>query len=320
VLFFQAGILERWHIVNPAGLWITLPVIAFALWLPMFWGVLQGQQSFFWLGWTMIINGIGRFSVAAIAVIALGAYAAGMMTGVLLGMAFALAIALWQTRSLWLIRSLPFDKRSLLGQIVPLMLGFAAFQFLFTADTMFVRAYFNADETGFYVGAGTMSRALLWFVTPLAMVMFPKIVHSTARSQKSNLMGVVLLGTGILAACGAVGLWILGPWIVNVVYSKSYVQVASSVMPWYAWAMLPVAMANVLLNNLMAKSSFRVVLPLVVLALAYGFALTRFHDSLVTVLQTMGIFNLLQLAVCAWFTWRDAKVQTPESKAHSLPG
>ena len=75
------------------------------------------------------------------------------------------------------------------------MLGFGAVQFLFTADTMFVKAYFSGDDAAFYVSAGTLSRALMWLVLPLATVMFPKIVHSVARSEKSNLLGVVLLGT-----------------------------------------------------------------------------------------------------------------------------
>jgi O-antigen/teichoic acid export membrane protein len=193
-----------------------------------------------------------------------------------------------------------------------LMLGFAAFQFLFTGDTLFVRAYFSADETGFYVGAGTLARALMWLVGPLAMVMFPKIVHSTAKSQKSDLMGVVLLGTGVLAACGAVGLWIIGPWVVKLVYKEAYVQVGASVLPWYAWAMLPLALANVLLNNLLARSQFRVVAPLVVLAVCYGIALVvvggraggNGAPGLVTVLKTMGVFNLLLFAVCGWFTLR----------------
>jgi O-antigen/teichoic acid export membrane protein len=310
VLVFQESILARWQIANPAGLWVTLAVVLLALWLPMFWGVLQGQQNFLWYGWTMLVNGIGRLVVAAFAVLALGWFAAGMMTGALMGYVVATSIALWQTRSLWRMPSLPFDKRAVLGQIVPLMFGFAAFQFLFTADTMFVKAYFSADETGFYVGAGTLARALMWLVGPLAMVMFPKIVHSTARSQKSDLMGVVLLGTGLLAACGAVGLWIVGPWVVKLVYKESYVQVAASVLPWYAWAMLPLSLGNVLLNNLLARSAFRVVPPLVVLAVAYGFALTQFHDSLVTVLKTLGVFNLLLLAICGWFT----KFQGPKSK------
>ena len=94
-----------------------------------------------------MLNGVGRLTVAVLAVLALGAYAAGMMTGVLLGFAVAVAIALWQTRTLWLGPSLPFDWRSLLRQVIPLMLGFAAFQFLFTADTMFAKAYFDQAES-----------------------------------------------------------------------------------------------------------------------------------------------------------------------------
>ena len=303
VLVWQADILTGWKLTSPAGLWITVLVVLFSLWLPMFWGVLQGQQDFFWLGWSNIFNGVGRFSAAAALVILAGWGAVGMMAGVCLGLAVATGISIWQTRDLWRMAAQPFAWRDLLAQIVPLMLGFGAVQFLFTADTMFVKAYFSSDETGFYVSAGTMSRALMWLVVPLATVMFPKIVRSVARSEQSNLLGVVLLGTGILAAGGALGLTVLGPWIIRLVYKDSYVQVAASVLPWYAWAMVPLSLAFALVNNLLARSQFRIVPVLVVLAAAYGFALTQFHDSLVTVLKTLGIFNLLLLGVCAWFTW-----------------
>jgi O-antigen/teichoic acid export membrane protein len=170
---------------------------------------------------------------------------------------------------------------------------------------MFVKAYFPEDETGFYVGSGTLARALLWLVLPLATVMFPKIVHSAAKSEKSSLLGLVLLGTGLLAAGGALGLTVLGPWIVKLVFKDSFVAVAAQVLPWYAWAMVPLSLANVLVNNLLARSQFRIVPVLVGLAAAYGVALTRFHGSLVTVLQTLGVFNLLLLAVSGWFTWRE---------------
>jgi len=186
---------------------------------------------------------------------------------------------------------------------VPLMLGFGAVQFLFTADTMFVKAYFTQDESGFYTGAGTLARALLWVVLPLATVMFPKIVHSAAKSEKSNLLGLVLLGSGVLAACGALGLTVLAPWVIKFVFKESFVKVAAAVLPWYAWAMVPLALANALVNNLLARADFRIVPVLVVLAAGYAFALTQFHASLVMVLQTLGVFNLLLFAVCAWFTW-----------------
>jgi O-antigen/teichoic acid export membrane protein len=305
VLGFQKTILERWHMTNPAALWITLPVVLLSLWMPMFWGVLQGRQNFLWLGWSMMTNGIGRLLVAVVAVKLLHANAPGMLTGVLLGVAAATAIGAWQTRTLWLAHSQTFDWPGLLRQVVPLMLAFLGFQILFTADTLFVKAYFTEQQAGFYVGAGTLSRALMWLVLPLASVMFPRIVHSAARSEKSDLMGVVLLGTGILAVVGALSLSLLGPFVVKLVYKQSYVEVASSVLPWYVSAMVPLALANVLLNNLLARpaSKLGLAVGVLLLAIAYLFALTRFHDSLVTVLRTMGVCNLLLLALCAGFSW-----------------
>jgi len=279
-------------------------VVLFCFWLPMFLGVMQGQQNFFWMGWLNILHSAGRLSVAVVLVLLVGWGAVGMVTGVVLGFAVAVGIGIWQTRGLWALRAEPFAWREWLAQVVPLMLGFGALQFLFTADTMFVKAYFTEDESGFYTGAGTLARALLWLVLPLATVMFPKIVHSAAKSEKSNLLGLVLAGTGILAACGAIGLTVLGPWIIKFVFKDSFVAVAAKVLPWYAWAMVPLALANVLVNNLLARSDFRVVPVLVVLAAGYAFALTQFHGSLITVLQTLGIFNLLLFAACGWFTWR----------------
>jgi O-antigen/teichoic acid export membrane protein len=304
-LLWQSAILAAWKLPNATGLWITMGVILFSLWLPMFMGVMQGQQNFFWMGWVNILNAVCRVIVAAILVLFFAAGSSGMITGVCLGIALAVGIGIWQTRGLWRLPTAVFNKRQLLAQIIPLMLGFGAVQFLFTADTMFVKAYFTGEETGFYVSAGTMARALLWLVMPLATVMFPKIVHSAARSEKSNLLGMVLLGTGLLAAGGAVGLTFAGPLIIKLVFKDSYVQVASQVMPWYAWAMVPLSLANALVNNLLARSRFRIVPVLIILAAAYGYALTQFHDSLITVLKTLGVFNLLLLAACGWFTWRD---------------
>jgi len=306
VLLFQGWIMQLWGVTNPLALWLTLPTVLLSLCAPIFLGVLQGRQNFFWVGWSMLANGVGRLAVAAIAVLVLGAGAMGMMSGVLVGTALMLGMAFWQARSLWRLPPLPFDWPGLLRQVVPLLLGFLFVQFLFTGDTMFVKHYFTEDETGSYVSAGTLSRALIWLVFPLATVMFPRIVHSAAKSEKTDLVGLVLLGTAVLAAGGAAGLALLGPWVIKLVYGPSFVAVAAAVLPWYALAMVPLALANVLVNNLLARSQFRVVPFLLLLALAYGGTLVwinRHGHSLTAVLQTLGVFNLLLLAICAWFTW-----------------
>ncbi|MGH7970582.1 MAG: hypothetical protein ACREIC_17790, partial [Limisphaerales bacterium] len=114
--------------------------------------------------------------------------------------------------------------------------------------------------------------------------------------------------TAILSILGALGLSLLGPWVVRFMFKKEFVQVASSILPWYASAMVPLALANVLLNNLLARPDSKLGLSLCVLgiALAYMFALTQFHAELTSVLKTLGVSNLVLLAVCAWFS-RKAK-------------
>jgi O-antigen/teichoic acid export membrane protein len=318
LLLWQNEILAALNMTDVVGLWVTAFVVLISLWMPMFWGALQGAQNFLWLGWSMLSNGMGRITVSAVAVLLLHAYAAGMMGGVLVGVTLAAAIGGLVTRRLWLTPSKAFDWRSLLRQVTPLLLGFLGFQILFTADTLFVKHYFAGGIVDFYLSAGTMSRALMWLVLPLATVMFPRLVHSAAKSEKSNLLGIVFPGTALLAAVGAVGLCLVGPWVVKLAYSADYVKVATSILPWYAGAMIPLALANVLLNNLLARPDSKLALAVCVLAVAvaYMVALTRFHDSLVTVLKTLGCFNLTLLAVCAWFTWRTT-LHGPQPTAHS---
>jgi O-antigen/teichoic acid export membrane protein len=311
----QNMILGALQITNPVALWVTMLVILGSLWLPVFFGVLQGAQNFLWLGWTSITNGAGRFGGAAFIVLVFGGFAAGIMTGVSVGIAATLAVCAWHTRHLWRGPSESFDGRKLLAQVLPLALGFGAYQFLFTADTMFVKHYFSAEETGYYGLAGTFSRALVWVVGPLTAVMFPKIVHSAAKSEKTDLLGITLAGTALLAGVGAVVLWLVSPWLIPFVAKPSFVAVGVKILPWYAGAMVPLTLTNVLMSNLLARGRFGIVPWLVGIGLAYVWALTQFHDSLVMVLQTVGVCGLLALTVCAWFTWGMGKSEIRKPKA-----
>jgi O-antigen/teichoic acid export membrane protein len=326
VALFQNSILGYLQMGGANGLlWITMAIVLLSLWMPIFMGALQGKQNFLWLGWVMMSNALGRITIAALAVLAFRTfegrsflssgpshralnttlYASGMIAGVLFGMVLAVVLGLWHTRGLWLSRPQPFPARTLLQQIVPLFVGFLGFQMLFTADTIFIKAYFSNVQSDYYVSAGTLSRALMWLVLPLAAVMFPRIVHSAARAEKTNLVNLVLLGTAVLAIAGAAGLSLVGPWIVPLIYKNQNPQVIMSLLPWYASAMVPLAVANVLLNNLLARPASKLLPSVCILLVAVGYVLAvlRFHHSMIEVLQTMGVCNLLLLGVCAWFTW-----------------
>lgn len=73
-----------------------------------------------------------------------------------------------------------------LARVGPLTFGFGAFQFMFSADPLFVQAWFDKDQTAFYMAAGTLGRALVAFTGPMVAVMFPKIVRSAALSEPTR--------------------------------------------------------------------------------------------------------------------------------------
>lgn len=307
VLAFQSAILARWQLPL-SGLWITMFAVLLALISPLFVGLQQGKQDFFGMGWAMMLGGLGRITTATVLVLGFACGASGLIASALLGGGVMAAIALWRTRDLWAHRPEPFNARESLGQIVPLMLGFGACQFLFTADTVFAKAFFSGEEMKPYVAAGTLSRALLWAVLPLAAVMFPKLVRGHARAEKTHLLGIVALGTGALTLCGMLALWLTGPWVVKLVYKSGDVAGVMRLLPWYAGAMIPLALANVFVNDLLARNRFGIVVPALALAAAYGVMLVqvlhRFPGRLEVVLQTLGVFNLLLLLVSAAFVRR----------------
>jgi O-antigen/teichoic acid export membrane protein len=319
IFIFRGQIVHAWKLSSAAPLIVALFAVLTSIWQPLFAGVMQGRQDFFWYGWSQIGGGTLRLVVAAALVILFHIGAAGMLAGALAGIGVTVFIVIWRTRDLWGRPAEPFNTKELMWQILPLLLGFGVCQFLFTTDTMYAKAYFSPESMKRYVAAGTLSRALLWLVQPLAAVMFPKLVHSTAKGEKSNLLAIVILGTAVLAIVGAVGLCIVGPLVVRIAFKPEDIPETVALLPWYAGAMIPLALANVLVNDLLARKQFKVVPYMIVLAVGYAFTLpymlNHYPGRMTIVLQTLGVFTLVLFLVCAWFTWGAKWIRAPRAAA-----
>jgi len=324
VLIFQKNFLDGLTINSPIALWITVALGLTQLWGPILNGVMQGQQNFLWLGWAGIINGLGRFVLVGIIVVLLAGHVTGAIIGVAIAVAAVFLIALIQTRSVWL-RPKPaygFNWKLWLDNVVPLTLGLGASQFIFSVDVLFVRAFLGQDQSGFYGAAGMIGRGLVMFTAPLTIVMFPKIVHNLAHGKKTNILAYTVIATAVLcslaaAGCTAVAIFLkqvaaspemvrgyLSPALYEKLQNKTVaISVISQLIPWFVWCMLPLALANVLLNNLMARKQFRVVPYLLLVVAGYFTTLTLVGTSFVRVIQILGIYNLVFLTVIAAFTW-----------------
>ena len=316
-LFAQTHWIPALKITNPAALWVTVMIGLASLWAPIVKGVLQGVQNFLGLGWVLILDGMGRF--AAIAVILwLGGQAAGGMSGALIGQGASLLIGVWLIRRLLIGPRERMEWRPWLKRVLPLTLGIGSIQFMSNADVVYVQTLFSAEKTPLYTPAAMIGLALITFTTPLAAVMFSKVVRSTALTQDTRAVRQALGATALLAGAAALACTVLPELPLRIIYfSKPIYWAAAPLVPWFAWSLVPLILANVLLSNLLARERFAVVPWAVLVAVGYGTALAilkprllqmaemdAFRDAFRTVIQTLGAFSLLLLGVIARFTFR----------------
>lgn len=323
VFVFRENILGGLVIPNPVALWLVLLIGLGSLWQPILGGVVQGRQDFLWLGWGTVAGGLARLAAVGLIVLVFGGKATGAIGGAWIGMLAGVLIAGTRSRMVWAARErLPIQWREWLGRTFLLSLGLGAWQFIFCVDMILVRFLFGEEHTGFYSASGMLARGMVMFTAPIAAVMFPKVVHSLSRGGKSRVLPYTLATTGVLGAVGAgvctalafgiqfalaspdvAGRFVPG-WILSkVLANREGMLVMAGLLPWFAWCMLPLVWSNVLLQNLLARKCYTAVPYLIITVLAYVYAVAQFGSSFVRVVQVLGIFNLIFLAVLGFFTW-----------------
>ncbi|MFO1496791.1 MAG: hypothetical protein U1G07_00085 [Verrucomicrobiota bacterium] len=327
VFFGRSQLIAVLKITNPAALWVTLLLGLASLWSPLLKGLLQGRQNFAGLGWVLILDGVGRFT-AIVLIVHFGGQAAGAMAGALVGQLVSLilgACLVWPVIS---GQGAPFNWRPWLQRVVPLTLGVGVVLFMYNADLIYVQTLFSKAQSPFYTPAAIVGLALFTFTTPLASVMFPKLVRSAARTEKSDALRHALAATALLGGMAAVACMLLPQLPLRILYVRNPIYWQSApLVPWFAWALVPLIMANVLINHLLAHNRFRVVPWAALVGAGYGLALLALKDRLLQqagaatpatdltqllgaykiIIGTLGLFSTLLLAVAIWCTYKDAR-------------
>lgn len=301
----QGWLVRTLKIANPAALWVTLLIGLVTLWGPVLRGLAQGHQRFAALGGALILDGVGRFTAVLLIVLA-GGQAAGGMAGALWGQLVSLGLCLWVVRADVFGPGAGFAWGPWLRQVGPITAGTGTVVFLSTADVVYVQSLFPIEAAQRYVPAAMIGLALTTFGVPIAAVMFPKVARSAALARGSRAMPLALgvtLGGGALAALACT----LFPELpLRVIYfGKPLYWQAAPLVPWFAWALLPLIVANVLINHLLAAGRFGVVPWVLAVGLLYlGLLFFGRHwlptlepfTAFRVLLATLGGCNLLLLA------------------------
>ena len=319
---------HRLNLTNPVAIPLTLTVGLGFILLSVLRGVLTGRQNFWGLGWTFTVDGVVRFGAVALAM-KLGHQATGGMAGVLAGSVISIALAAWWVRELpWRGRE-PIDWPVWLKRALPLALGPGVMVFMFSADVLFVQITFAKGQTHFYMPAATVGMALFMFLTPMAMVMFPKLVRSNVEGSDSQALQHALVGTAILGALAVLTLFLAPKLPLWVLYYKNPIYWQSDqLVSWYIAALYPLLLANILIGNLLAKEKLGAASCAALLLLAAGYAALLWgqSDALLKtttqttmdshqfapatqaafqqIIKTFGASNLALLALSAALSWR----------------
>jgi O-antigen/teichoic acid export membrane protein len=168
---------------------------------------------------------------------------------------------------------------------------------MINADMLFVQNYFSEEQANYYAAVAMVGVGLVTFTTPMAAVMFPKLVSSQVRGQRSDSFLLAFGGTLVLGAAAALFCTLLPSLPLRIMFfNKPALWASAQLVPWFMWCILPVTLTNVLIADLLAKERFQVVLTNV--PKADHFAAFK------GVILRLGIFSSLLLAVSAAYSYR----------------
>jgi O-antigen/teichoic acid export membrane protein len=295
------------------------------LWIPIAKGLLQGQHRFFGLGWLQVSDGVGRFGVMVLVILFLGGKAAAAMFAAVAGQLVTIVIGAWLTHSIWSVRPhIKFAWKQWLTDALPLTLGMGTVLAMSSIDMLFVQGLFtDTRQTALYSGAMLTGFAIIQFIAPVALVMFARVAQNVARSERGDSLGLTLWATILFGALAGIGCTLLPALPLRLMYlGNPEMWKAAPLVPWFAWALLPLTVANVLIQNILARGRFKAVFWLVLVPPAYAIALglqapilVRMNqmDAFIRVIQTLGVASTVLCLVAAWFT-RQPKTVTSSDR------
>jgi O-antigen/teichoic acid export membrane protein len=337
---FTGQVCRLLQITDPMALRIMSLAILCTLWSPIFKGLLQGQHRFGPLGGLQMFEGAGRLMMIVTIVVVLKGHATGGLFAVFSAQLAVAVVGGWLTRGVWAkTKVVKFNWQEWLKRGVPLTFGMGSVMFISSIDFLFVNSLFFArdptvgvtgvsgpallqlhrdtghpDLVTLYSGAMLTGYAIIQFIAPITSVMFPRIVRSVARAEKTDALALAVIITAAFGCLAAIGCTILPRLPLQILYITRPAMVqAAPLVRWFGWALMPLTVANVLIQNLLARERFEATPWLMVVPIVYGLSLMALapvfvampvFDAFAHVVQIIGCSSLLLFAVAAWFTWR----------------
>lgn len=190
-----------------------------------------------------------------------------------------------------------FESTVNLKTALPVLLANIAFASMTQLDMVIVNWYFDSKEAGLYAAASVLGKAVLYLPGGLVLAMFPFVVDAHAKKESTIIMlRQVVLTTFFICVAAAIIYFLFAEEIIIMLYGSSYLN-AASVLKWYGFAMLPLALTLIAENYLIAKGKTLFVWIFMAIAPFQIFAIHLWHADLMQIVIIMGVCGAALLMV-----------------------
>jgi O-antigen/teichoic acid export membrane protein len=332
VLLALTGAALRWNIAamlqasNANIIWAILALVLAAYIFPFFLGLMQGAQNFLVFGWSTILNGVGRFIGILIGIKMFEISATGATLGACGGFVTGALVSLWPSRAFFKKDGGHFAVGPFLRNVLLITAGAGSTLFIINVDMPLIQSHFPKEFSNLYAAAETIGIAVVTLCVPVAAVMFPKLVRGRATASGSNALYLAVVGTAIIGGASALFCTLLPGLPLRILYFRTpEMMKAAPLIPWFMWAMVPLTMYNVLINNLIARQRYGIIPFALMLPVAYALTLFFFLkgntlpplDAFKRVIQILMGFSSALLLASVYFSIRASGADAAASRSQA---
>jgi O-antigen/teichoic acid export membrane protein len=277
------------HFESAWPLIIIILGIPFYLEMSVNRGLLQGRNRFKKLAWTYLVEMMSRVAVTfGFLYLALNNNWDLASEIVALGFLASFLGSFWISRDREQneIRVIQFDKKK---GAVSFLLIFCAYEFsqilISHSDVILVKHYFGNHEAGLYASLALLGRMVFFGTWAIVTLLFPKVIQLERKGLPH--IGLFFKSLGLVALSGfamILSCVILPDLIIGLMYGSAYLVI--SPLAWkYALATTLFALANVYAYYYLSLEKYLPVALSATAGVAQILLVTRFHQSLETVID-----------------------------------
>lgn len=293
------------HLEDPTPVIVTGILLSLTLFMPIFGGLLQGLQSYYWGSLVGITWAFLRLTSGWLLITLFGKSAVWALVGQVIAVVGALLVGQVALRST--LRGLTNRAavearrtRAYVANSVPALMGLAIFM---SGDMILTKHFFEPETAGYAARAFQIGRVMFFLVMPVVRALFPKVVSAGDTSQADWRL---LLRGWLYAAAGAgaavVGCCLLPQVPIYIFFGRDAVTPEMEQLVRYAaCAMAPIGLLAVCVHFELAQRRFVRTLPVAVCAVGYVATVIRRHDTVTDVMLALGVFSAAALlTTVAW--------------------